>query len=378
MTMTTIWTLVFWLSAALVVHAFAGYPLWVRLLAKLRPRPVVVRDYLPTVTAIMSVYNAREQALQKLHNLRALAYPTGLLDIIVVCDGCSDGTAQVIADAGLPGVRVIDSPQRRGKSQCLDDAVALAEGELLLMVDVRQRLEPGVLRALVANLSDPAVGAVSGELLFEDADSGFAASVDAYWRYEKMIRLAESRSGSVVGVTGACYAMRRALYRPLPPGTVLDDVLVPMQVVKAGSRVLFEPAAIAWDRASTDSTREGVRKVRTLAGNYQLLALAPWLIDPFANPLWARFVSHKLLRLAVPWLLCTLLLATVLLAPRHPFYLACLVAAIAAVLLVLVATSVPAVAALKPVRLLLAFWHMNLYAARALLAYLRNPGLHLW
>lgn len=378
MTGTTIWALVFWLSAALVVHAFAGYPLWVRLLAKLRPCPVVVRDYLPTVTAIMSVYNARDQVLHKLYNLRALDYPAGLLDIVVVCDGCSDGTAQVIADAGLPGVRVIDSPQRRGKSQCLDDAVALAEGELLLMVDVRQRLEPGVLRALVANLSDPAVGAVSGELLFEDADSGFAASVDAYWRYEKMIRLAESRSGSVVGVTGACYAMRRALYRPLPPGTVLDDVLVPMQVVKAGSRVMFEPAAIAWDRASSDAAKEGVRKVRTLAGNYQLLALAPWLLNPLANPLWARFVSHKLLRLTVPWLLCALLLATAMLAPRHPFYFACLLAAGAAVLLALVATRVPAVAAFKPVRLLLAFWYMNLYAARALLAYLRNPGLHLW
>lgn len=368
--------LVFWACAGLLGMAFAGYPLLVGLQARLHPRPWHRAAWQPTVSAVFATHVGGPALAARIDNLLALDWPTSAIEIVVFCDGWVPDVAE--RRAAYPGVRFLSHPQRRGKAACLNDAVAAATGEVLLMVDVRQRIEPGALRALVACLADPDVGAVSGELCFEDPDTGFARGVDAYWRYEKTIRLAEARSGSVVGVTGALYAMRRALFRPLPEGTVLDDVLLPMQVVAAGSRVVFEPAARAWDRASSTPLQERARKVRTLAGNLQLLQLAPWLLDPRANPAWFRFACHKLLRLAAPWLSVTLALATVVLAPAHAFY-ACALAMLLAggVLLVLSRLWAP-LGQSRVVRLLAAYWHMNLYAAQAPFAFARNARLHLW
>lgn len=374
----TIATTVFWASAVLIAYTYAGYPAWALAWARLFPRPIRKGDALPTVTAILSAHNAASMIEAKLENLLSLDYPRELLDIVVVCDGCTDGTEATCRRFERSGVRVLVSPQRRGKAAGLADAAAIARGDVLLMVDVRQRIERDGLRRLVAGFADPAIGAISGELCFVAIDGSFSASVDAYWRYEKMIRDAEGRSGSVVGVTGAFYAIRRNLYQPLPQGTVLDDVSTPMRVVRAGYRVAFESEAVAWDKASASPDAERARKVRTLAGNYQLIALEPWLLDPLRNPLWFRFMSHKVLRLATPWLLCALVAAAAVLAPSSLFYAACLAAGLACIVVAVIGPRVPGLSGSLPVRILSAFWHMNLYAARALLAYMRNPRLHLW
>ncbi|WP_222564842.1 glycosyltransferase family 2 protein [Novilysobacter antarcticus] len=371
-------SVVFWGCAALVAFTYAGYPVWVRVWATLRPKPVARADVTPTVTAILCVHDGEARVGAKLHNLLAMAYPAALLDVVVACDGCTDNSAEACRTVGSPRVRVLEFDQRRGKAACLNDAVSVATGDILLMVDVRQRIEEEALGALVACLADPAVGAVGGELRFEHPDTGFAASVDAYWRYEKAIRQAESRSGSVVGVSGALYAVRRELFRPIPEGTVLDDVLVPMQVVRAHRRVVFEPGARAWDHASASAGDERVRKVRTLAGNLQLVQLAPWLVNPLQNPIWFRFLCHKLLRLVAPWAMVLMLLAACLLASKHPFYLACLVAAGLVIVVVAVAPALPRLAAWWPVRMLVAFVHMNLYSAQATVAFVRRRTLHLW
>ena len=371
-------SLLFWLCAVLVVFAYAGYPALMFLYSQVRPKPIAKSPWLPTVTVVMSIYNGEALAAAKLVNLLELDYPSELLDIVVMCDGCTDGTADACRLSGGQRVTVLESSERRGKARGLDDAVAAATGEILLMTDVRQRIELPALRELVDNFSDGSVGAVSGELRFEKAEGDFSGSVDAYWQYEKAIRLAESKSGSVVGVTGAFYAMRRSLYEPLPEGTVLDDVLIPMRIVKNGFRVVMDSYAVAWDQPSRSEGQERLRKIRTLAGNYQLIALAPWLVSPLANPLWFRFVSHKLLRLAAPWLILLILLTTTLLAPTHPFHALCLCAALACGALVWGGQRVAALGRLMPVKLLNAFWYMNLYSAQALIAYVRNPRLHLW
>lgn len=379
------WALAFWVSAAAITFTFAGYPALMLLLARLRPVPERADSGAapPAVTAILCVHDAADLVAGKLRNLLQLEHPRDRLEVVVACDGCTDATADACRSLGDPRITVLEFPERRGKAACLGDAVAVARGEVLLMVDVRQRIEPCALRRLLRRLADPGVGAVSGELCFESPDAAFGRSVDAYWRYEKLIRNAESRSGSVVGATGALYAMRRTLFDPIPQGTVLDDVLVPMQVVAKGYRVAFEPGAVAWDWASRSPGQERRRKVRTLAGNLQLLALAPWLMRPRANPAWFRFVSHKLMRLAAPWLLCVLLVSTAVLAPNSRFHLACLCLAGAALLLLALGPRIPALANGRLVRLLSAFWHMNLYAVQAQVAYARsrsaaNQGLQLW
>lgn len=371
-------SVVFWASAALVAFTFAGYPLWLWLK---RPLPCHARRSpvaLPTVSIIMAVHDAERLVGPKLSNLLSLDYPPELIEVVVACDGRSDRTAAACRERPDPRVRVLEFDCRRGKASCLNDAAAVATGEVLLMVDVRQRVDPQALRALVSRLEDPAVGVAGGELRFEDPDTGFAASVDAYWRYETAIRRAESRSGSVVGVSGALYAIRRRLFQPIPQGTVLDDMLIPLQAAASGTRVVLEPGAIAWDRASPTSGAERVRKVRTLAGNLQLVQLAPWLLDPRANPLLFRFVCHKLLRLAVPWALLALLLAAAALAFQHRLYLAFLMAAIASAVLVALAAWFPSFARVRAIRMLTAFLHMNVYAAQATIAFARRPSLHLW
>src|SRR5207245_5857395 len=149
----------------------------------------------------------------------------------------------------------------------------------------RQQFDRGAIRSLVSNFADPGVGGASGELMLMAGDEAATASQGAcvYWRYEKCIRSSESRLDSTVGTTGAIYAIRRALFEPIPEDTVLDDVVIPLRIARQGYRVLFEPQARAYDRVAPSSQAELTRKVRTLAGNFQLFTRERWLLNPFRN-----------------------------------------------------------------------------------------------
>jgi len=368
----------FWIGALLLVQTYVGYPIEMALLARLAPKPVKKAPQTPPASIVMAVYNGAELLPAKLDNLLALDYPSGRLEVIVACDGCSDASARLVRDRADARIKVLEFDERRGKAACLNDAVRAASGEILVFTDVRQRLEANVVRALTASFSDETVGAVGGELRFEGAESGFSRGVDAYWRYEKLIRQAESDSGSAIGVSGALYALRKSLFRRIPEGTVLDDVLIPMNVVRQGKRVLFDAEAVAWDQPSQAPERERMRKIRTLAGNLQLVRLAPWLVHPSNNPAWFRFVCHKLLRLLAPWLLVLVAVASLLLAHRHAFYTLCAAGAVLFVALFVLGRRKPELARAAPLRLVMAFGYLNLFAAQALIAYVRNPRLHLW
>jgi cellulose synthase/poly-beta-1,6-N-acetylglucosamine synthase-like glycosyltransferase len=301
-----------WASGLLVLYSYVGYPVLIALLARLRPAPPVARAPIePKVTLLIVAHNEEERIGAKLRNSLAIDYPRDRLDILVASDGSWDGTDEVVSSFSRDGVRLLRLPGPKGKPSALNEAVPLAEGEILVLCDARQRLDKAAVRELVSHFADPTVGAVSGELHI-DAENGSASGegVGLYWRYEKAIRRAESVCGSTVGATGALYAFRKALFRPLDPGTILDDVAVPMRVAEAGYRVTFEPAAAAFDEACKDAACEYRRKVRTLAGNYQLVALYPSFLDPRRNRLTWHFVSHKLSRLVVPWCLAVCLLSS--------------------------------------------------------------------
>lgn len=376
--MMTLAEIACWGSALLLVHVFVGYPLCVWLQARIWPLPLTKRSITPTVTIVIAAYNAEALMHAKLMNLQLLDYPNDNIEIVIVCDGSRDTTAEVCRQFGDPRVRVLQFAERRGKAACLNDAIATATSEVLLLTDVRQMISPTALRELVANLADSRIGAVSGDLQLKDLHSDFAKGIDAYWRYEKLIRNAEGSSGSTIGVVGPLYVMRRELFEPLPRGTVLDDVLIPMRVAARGWRVVFEPRALAWDSASQDATDEKRRKVRTLAGNYQLIQLAPWLLLPWRNPLWFRFISHRLLRLLAPWLIVLFSLAAFVLAMLNPAYWLLVLGLIISAILILVERLLPPARRWLPIRLLAAFFYLNLFSAQALIAFARNRELHLW
>lgn len=303
--------LIFWLSFLLIAYAYVGYAVWLRIWALFSRLPVRKSASTPTVSIVIAAHNEQANLPAKLINLRSLAYPQELVQIVIASDGSTDRTPEILLGEGTRLTAVI-LPHANGKAAALNEAVRQATGELLIFLDVRQTVDSNALTELASCFADPNVGAVSGELLLESAlGSSAVNALGIYWKIEKAVRKLESETGSVVGATGAIYAIRRELFVPIPPGTLLDDVFVPMNVARMGRRVIFLPSAIARDRIFTEPGKEFSRKVRTLTGNYQLVRLAPWLLS-FKNPLLFRFISHKLLRLAVPLFLVLLFISCAL------------------------------------------------------------------
>jgi biofilm PGA synthesis N-glycosyltransferase PgaC len=306
---------VFWGGAFLIAYTYVGYAGWLWLRGRLWPWPVLRAPQEPYVSIVMVVHNEERWLESKVRNLLELDYPPDRCQIVVVSDGSTDRTDAILHEhADDPRVQVLMNQLSRGKASGLNDAISVAAGEVVVFTDARQRIEFGAVRLLMENFADPEVGCVSGALMLGDPESGEAAKgMGLYWKIEKKIRELESESGSVVGATGALYAVRRELLAPLPEGTILDDVYLPMQVVRQGKRVVYDPRARAWDSPDLGADREFSRKVRTLSGNYQLVQLAPWLLSG-EDPLRFEFFSHKLLRLAVPFALAAVLVASMVLA----------------------------------------------------------------
>jgi len=293
--------IIFWASVALITYAYLGYPavLWCR--ARIIRRPVRKQPVEPSVSVILVIRNEESRIGTKLANICALDYPADKVQVLVVSDASTDASVEIVRSyqpAQSQRITLLELVSRSGKAAGLRVAIAASTSEILLFTDVRQEIERSALRNLVANFADPGVGCVSGELMLRKSDSSARADISLYWRIEKLVRKLESKSGSVIGATGALYAVRRDAAVPPPAGTLLDDVFIPMHVVKSGLRVIFEPDAVAWD-ATCDERQEFRRKVRTLAGNYQLVQIAPWLLTR-KNPVLVSFVSHKLLRMWVP------------------------------------------------------------------------------
>lgn len=307
---------VFWISAILIAYTYCGYPAWLWLRSRVRRRPVTMGEYSPAISIVMVVRNEGAVLERKLKNLLQLKYPAGLREMVVVSDGSTDSTNEILNyHAADCRVRTVINAEVRGKAACLNDALAVARGEVVVFTDARQQIEADAVQLLAKTFHDPHVGCASGELMLGDPGQGeHVRGMGLYWRIEKTVRELESASASVVGATGALYAARRSLVVPVPAGTILDDVYIPMHIARQGFRVIFVPDAHAWDVADQGAEREFARKVRTLGGNYQLLQLAPWLLGR-ENPLRFEFVSHKLLRLIVPFLLIGALVSSLALQP---------------------------------------------------------------
>ncbi|MFN7139921.1 MAG: glycosyltransferase family 2 protein [Limisphaerales bacterium] len=268
---------------------------------------------LPEVSVVLAAHNEEGRIQSRLGNLLSSDYPDDRLEIIVVSDGSTDGTVALAEAFNEPRVRVLPQSNRSGKAHCLNLGVKAARGEVIVFGDLRQRFASDTISRLVAHFADAEVGAVSGSLEIEASSSAVGGGVDVYWRLEKMIRRSEAQFDSAIGCTGAVYAIRKECFRPIPGDTILDDVVIPMQIALQGRRILFDPDALAYDPQTLEPAREKVRKQRTLAGNFQMMFRYPAWLLPWRNRLWWQLISHKYLRLAAPFVMLSLFVSNALL-----------------------------------------------------------------
>jgi cellulose synthase/poly-beta-1,6-N-acetylglucosamine synthase-like glycosyltransferase len=319
--MNFIWQILFWSCLAGLAYIYAGYPLLICLLSH-RQRSTVSKAAMPfRVSVVIVAHNEQARLPRKIDNLLSLDGADLIDEILIGSDGSTDDTVAVVKHHADPRVKVVHFLQRRGKPAVLNDLVPRCSGELVLLSDCRQVFDREALVRLVENFADPSVGVVSGELILRrrPGETTAAQGIGFYWKYEKFIRKCESRFRGVPGATGACYVIRKSLFRPINPKLILDDVAIPLQAVLQGYRCLLEPRAVAFDEPSTHPGQEAIRKQRTIAGAAQLVREHPEWLNPSRNPIWWEFVSHKVLRLASPFLLAGALAANLLLVEFPEF-----------------------------------------------------------
>jgi cellulose synthase/poly-beta-1,6-N-acetylglucosamine synthase-like glycosyltransferase len=317
--------ILFWAGAAALLYAYAGYPVLVWAVARLRPRPVRRAPFEPSVTVLITAYNEERDLAAKLENTLALDYDPAKLEILVASDCSTDRTDEIARSFEARGVRLHRQAERLGKTAAQNAAVLLARGEVVLFSDATTLYRPDVLRAIAPNFADPSVGCVAGHLVYVDpARTGTGAGARSYWGYETFLRRQESLACSLIGAPGALYAVRRAAYVPLYH-EACSDFVIATKMVEQGLRAVYEPRAVCTEETNRRPGRELNMRVRIIAQTLTDL----WRHRAMLNPLRAGFysvelVSHKLMRYLVPLFLACVLAASAPLAAGSRFYAALL------------------------------------------------------
>ena len=313
---------IFWLSLIGILYTYLGYPVLLWIVARLRPRPWKTARITPSISIVLAVHNGLSLLERKIEHLLGLDY-SNVKEVIIVSDGSTDGTAEFLARQNHPRLRCVVLETHGGKAVAVNAGMTQATADLIVFVDLRPEIAPGAIQHLVDNFADETVGCVAGEyILHRDTETDGSASVGRlYWTYEQWLRNREALIDSSVGVPGCFYAVRRNLATPHPPGIILDDMFAPLSIIRQGYRCVLDPQAHVYDTWPKRVEGEFHRKVRTLAGNFQLFQLAPWVLSPQNRVLFQLF-SHKIMRLIVPYLLVLLLVSAIALAPGSLFFTA--------------------------------------------------------
>ncbi len=293
---------IFWLCLGLICYVYIGYPILITALASVRQRRIDAAPIHPTISLIVCAYNEEDIIGRKIENSLSLNYPAHLLEVIVVNDGSTDRTSSIISKyTDKPDITIVHSPVREGKAAAMNRAAALAKGEILIFSDARAIYRADSLKLLVRNFNDPEVGCVNGNRRLHKNRSPIFGSEKSYWGYEAYIKTKETQCGSTVSVSGAMLAIRASIFEPIPTNMILDDACLAMQTLRKGFRVIYDPAALCFQSSAMSTRDEVLRRQRITAGRFQMLldarALWPW------NDKLAIFelVSHKVMRLFLPF-----------------------------------------------------------------------------
>ena len=278
---------VFWGAGATIVATYAVFPVGLLVRGALMRRPVRSAAIEPSVSIIIAARNEAADIGRRLENLAALDYPRDRLEVVIASDGSEDATAAIVARWAERGVRLLDLP-RVGKADALNAAVAASTGEILVFSDANSMFAPDAVRALVRRFADPEVGGVAGDQRYEAAATGdaLAEGERGYWDLDRLLKIAESRAGNVVSATGAIYAIRRSLFRPVATG-VTDDFYTSVQVVAQGRRLVFARDAVAFEPPAKSGGDEFGRKVRIMTRGLRGTILMRELLDPRRHGFYA-------------------------------------------------------------------------------------------
>lgn len=311
----------FWSSVALIVYTYAVFPILVYLRGRLFRRSYKSADITPRVSMIIAAHNEARSIGAKIDNILSLDYPRGLLEVVVASDGSNDGTDAIVRGYADHGVKVLSLP-RQGKAPALNAAVVASSGEILVFSDANSMYAPDAIRALVRPFADAEVGGVAGNQCYisERQAGASSAGEHSYWNFDRKLKQSQSQAGNAISATGAIYAIRRSLFRSVPPG-VTDDFVTSTSIIAQGYRLVFAPDAIAYEPVAKSSGVEFGRKVRVITRGLRGVFVMRELLNPFRYGFYAfQLFSHKVLRRLVALPLLILFAVSPLLWRRGPFY----------------------------------------------------------
>jgi cellulose synthase/poly-beta-1,6-N-acetylglucosamine synthase-like glycosyltransferase len=368
----------FWISVVLVGYVYVGYPLVAWLLARLVGRPVARASFTPPVTVLTAAFNEAGHIEETVTNKLKQDYPEELLEVIVVSDGSTDGTDEIVAALG-PRVTLIRQEPRAGKTAALNLAVGAARGDILVFSDANSIYAPDAIRRLAANFADPSVGYVTGKMVYVNGDRSLIGDgCSAYMKYENWLRAQESRLAAVIGVDGGIDAIRRQHYRPMQAHQ-LSDFVLPLAVAADGYRVVYEPAALLYESSLHHHRDEYRMRVRVSLRALWALWDMRRLMNPFRHGMLAfQLISHKLLRYLsfVPLLLA--LLTSIGLAGSGAHFQVAIILQGLVILLAVVGWTRRAARGPALISLPYYFLLVNIAAAHAVLRFLRGERQATW
>lgn len=312
---------IFMAAIFLIAYAYCGYPLTVCALSRLFPRPVRRAGITPKVSMIIAAHNEERDIAAKLENTLALDYPAGRLEIIVASDCSTDRTDEIVQGYAGRGVLLYRQSEHYGKTVTQRRAVKLATGEILVFCDATTRNAPDALRKLVRAFADPEVGCVAGQLVYVDDDAtAVGQGCQSYWNYEKFIKACESRLGSLIGVSGCLYAVRRSHFAELTQD-LIDDFVIATEMHLSGLRTVYEAEAVAAESTNRRGRDEFRMRVRVIEQTLTALHRYRAVLNPWRHGLFAfQLLGHKALRYSVPPLLVVALASNALLVGRAEIF----------------------------------------------------------
>lgn len=337
----------FWLLVLIFAYSNFLYPLLLAicgvLYRKTRAFDGEYHDGLQPITLLVPAYNESAVIEAKLKNINTLEYPPGMLQVFVASDGSDDGTQEIVRafDCSHP-LKLLDFPVRRGKASIVNDALAQASDPWICMCDANVMFRPDALIRLAQRIQSPRIGAVTGDVQLASQESDFGRGESLYYLVERAIQKGESLLGSVMGVDGGMYLLKRELFKPVDTDTILDDFTISMNVIQRNHRIQYEPSAIAHENGTPSSEIEVGRRKRVARGAVQSI-LRGYFPSPIGQPIeFIQWFSHKLLRWLNPLLLIGIFILTLLIAPSSLWFQGLLVLELLTVGLAALAWCVPA------------------------------------